>query len=149
MINECIAQTLPLPNIEHLRLGAEDYVLKHGNFLDMKCQSCFSRGYVRNELMPVLSFYLNFFFFFLLLRMLFFEVLSGGVLQNAALVSHHCKFLLANLNCYSYPHLHFRTCPNQKGLATNLALIWYTWGAMFILFLPFVNLSLYRIANVL
>lgn len=44
MINECIAQTLPLPNIERLRLEAEDYVLKHGNFLDMKCQSCFSRG---------------------------------------------------------------------------------------------------------
>lgn len=65
-------------------------------------------------------------FFFLLLRVLFLEVLSGGVVQNAALVSHHCKFLLANLNCYSYLHLHCRTCPNQKGVGYKSCIICYT-----------------------
>lgn len=80
-------------------------------------------------------------FFFLLLRVLFLEVLSCGVVQNAALVSHHCKFLLANLNCYSYLHLHCRTCPNQKGVGYKSCIIWFTWGAMFVLFLLFVNLS--------
>lgn len=41
-------------NLERLKSGLENYVLKHGNCLDMICDHCFSDRYINRYIKPFL-----------------------------------------------------------------------------------------------
>lgn len=41
LTNECSPLDLSTSNVERLKSGLEEYVMKHGNSLNNKCDSCF------------------------------------------------------------------------------------------------------------
>lgn len=45
LANECNPEPFSASNVERLKSGLEDYVMKHGNSLHRKCDSCFPNWY--------------------------------------------------------------------------------------------------------
>ena len=46
LANTCKQLPISASSLEHLKSGLGDYVLKHGNNLSIKCNSCFTSWYV-------------------------------------------------------------------------------------------------------
>lgn len=51
LANECNPVPFSASNVERLKSGLEDYVIKHGNSLHRKCDSCFPNWYDYPQLM--------------------------------------------------------------------------------------------------
>ncbi|KAK6252532.1 hypothetical protein QUC31_014252 [Theobroma cacao] len=57
LTNECSSLRFSTSNVERLKSGLEEYVLKHGNSINIKCDSCFCSRFLSENLYDLLLSY--------------------------------------------------------------------------------------------